>query len=401
MARFLHADNLGFSLLQWFYWSGAGLVFTFLPAYYQSLGYSGSRIGWAMSLVSAAPLLGQPLLGMWSDKLRRSTPVLLWGLAVGAAFTGILGFSWVSFAAITLFAVLASLALQSLPPLIDHWTLDQTRLFKNLDYGFSRSMGSVGYSVTMVLAGLAFDQWGLSLMFPLGAVFFVLSGGLVLSIHRRSARREPLEPPTHEAVTKIRESFFSREMVSLLLLAVVAFTALRTVPIFLPLLISNLGGTNADLGFSFGIMGMSEVPFMILCSWLLLRMSDTRIILLSFVFFLVRIVVHVIAPSPEWVIAAQALQGPSFGLFLPAFVHLLFRISPPGSKAFAQTAGSLATFGLGSVFASALGGFLIEAIGIVPMYASMSLLMAVTVVGFYFFQVRPVSGRIPATGELL
>jgi MFS family permease len=75
------------------------------------------------------------------------------------------------------------------------------------------------------------------------------------------------------------------------------------------------------------------------------------------------------------VIAIQAIQGLSFGLFLPAMVHILDRLAPARRGALAQTAGSIATLGLGSVAGSAIGGVIVEKLGIRAMYGVMSAAM--------------------------
>ncbi|TVR61300.1 MAG: hypothetical protein EA426_03545, partial [Spirochaetaceae bacterium] len=85
----------------------------------------------------------------------------------------------------------------------------------------------------------------------------------------------------------------------------------------------------------------------------------------------------------------QVFQGPSFGLFLPAWVHLLNRLSPRGAKTLAQTVGSVATFGLGSMAGSAAGGYLIEWFGLRGMYIITSCAMALVVFAFVLLFVTP------------
>ena len=63
-------------------------------------------------------------------------------------------------------------------------------------------------------------------------------------------------------------------------------------------------------------------------------------------------------------------------------MHILNRLAPDGTKTFAQTTGTLVTFGLGSVLGGALGGILVDGFGIIAMYIIMTVVMATSAVGF-------------------
>ena len=382
LSSMLHSDNLKFSMVQWFFWSGTGIFFSFIAVYFQYIDFSSIQIGFSMSVISVTPIIGLLYIGILTDKIGSIVPVLLTSLGLSILCLGALFLFELHYLIIVGLCACVALFVQPLPSLIDSWTLEVKKVITRLDYGFSRAMGSVGYSLTVVLIGMIYDRWGIQLIFPAAAIVSLMTACLIFFVHKTTKTAD------HQSVrVNIRlKEFFSAPMISVLIFSCITFTAIRAAQIFLPVLIVDIGGTTSDLGFGLGIMALSEVPFMVASTWLIIRYSDTKILFVSLLFFMLRIFVHAIAPTPAWVIAAQALQGPSFGLFLPSFVHLLNRLSPEGTKTFAQTTGNLATFGLGSVIGGALGGLLVNWFGIINMYLILTGIMAISVIGYFLSQ---------------
>ena len=418
-----HRDNAMFGAIQWFFWAGFGLVFAFLSAYYQAIGFSTVQIGLVMALVSVANIAGQPVLGLIADRIGAPGLVLRNGLVVGIALAVAMFFSPPLLLPVAVLSVLISVAVQTLPPILDGWTMQIRDRVPRLDYGLTRSMGSLGFALTVAIAGPLFDSYGIEWMFPGSAAALGVTAVIVTVVKRyhgpvataataatvataaadgAAARIDASPasgPPPVDARGSTIRRFFSPQMIALLAISFVTFTAFRPVQVFLPVLMRHVGGTNQDLGFGLSIMAISEFPFLLGFSLLIRRLRDTRILLIALVFFLFRIGIHIYATSPTFVVLAQALQGPSFGLFLPASVHLLNRIAPPGTRTVAQTAGAIASFGLGSMSGSAVGGYLAEWFGITGMYAIMSAVMAGAVVVYFVLFVRPglIVGREYAT----
>ena len=434
----LHRDNVMFGAIQGFFWAGFGLIFAFLSAYYQEIGFTTVQIGLVMALVSAANIAAQPVLALISDRISAPGLVLRNALLAGIVIALLMFATPPLLVPVAALSVLVSIAVQTLPPILDGWTMQVRELVPRLDYGVTRSMGSFGFAVTVAVAGRVFDVHGMAWMFPLSAVALSVTVAIVTLVNRyhaaaaaRSAAwssgstSAPIDPDTPDppdkasarddasapddasardkAVRARADSgtdaspgtrqlllrFFSPQMTALLAISFVSFTAFRPTQVFLPVLLREVGGTSQDLGFGLSLMGISEFPFLIGFSLLVRRFGDTRILLVALVFFFVRIGALAFAVSPLHVILAQLLQGPSFGLFLPACVHLLNRLAPPGTRTVAQTAGAIASFGLGSMSGSAAGGYLAEWFGITGMYAIMAAAMAVTALAYCVLFVRP------------
>ena len=301
----LHADNLKFSMIQWFFWSGFGVFFPFIAVYYQYIGFSNIQIGFSMSAIAIAGIVGLSFLGLRAEKIGSAAPVILASLSLNILCLGILSLFQLHPVIIVALCALIALLVQPTSSLIDAWIMERRKVIKRLDYGFTRSMGSIGFSLTVALIGIIYDRWGIQRIFPAAAmvsfiticlIFFVYKGTGV-KIERRSGVKVKLK------------GFFSAPMISVLVFSCTVFISLRAAQIFLPVLIVEIGGSTSDLGFGLGTMAISEVPFMVASTWLIKRYSDGKVLFVAMLFFCLRIFFHAVAPTPGWVIAAQALQG--------------------------------------------------------------------------------------------
>ncbi len=406
---------------QWFFWSGFGLIFAFLTTYFQRIGFTSIEIGLVTGTASVVSLVGQLVLGMISDRIGSAGRVLQSSLIASVVLALVMFVTPPVLFAVAAVTFLLAFSTQTLPPILDGWAMQVRERVPRLDYGITRSMGSIGFAVTSATAGIAYDRWGISMMFPAAAVMFALTAGVVAIVRRlhtideRAASEtaptpspdaavDPAEVPPagiapDELTTAEHDSpvkrFFTFRMVVLLSLGFLTFASFRPVQVFIPLLFDLVGGTNRHIGYAYSVMAVSEFPFLIAFTFLIARFEDTRIIMIAFVFFFFRVFVHLFVPTPTIVIIAQVFQGPSFGLFLPAWVHLLNRLAPRGARTFAQTVGSVATFGLGSMAGSAAGGYLIEWFGLRGMYAITSATMALVVLAFVLLFVTPGPIAVP------
>ncbi|MCG8481376.1 MAG: MFS transporter [Spirochaetales bacterium] len=383
-------ENIQLSAVQWLYWSSFGLLFMFLVAYLEGLGYAAVEIGIVMGVISAAAMAGQPFWGVVADRTGRIGTVL-WSLMLASAALSV-PFLLVGnhIVLITVLAATIAFTLQALAPVIDSWTMHYYEVRPAVNYGFSRAMGSVGFSLSVAVAGRVYDTFGIELMFPSFAVGCTMAAGCVALTNRgyRRARAHAApaggDTPTHDTPPLLRSlrGFLKADVIAFLAVCLASFTALRAAQIFLPLLMSEIGGANTELGYALSVMAISEVPFMMLFALALRRIRDTDILLIALGFFLVRVSSHLLAATPQSLVALQAMQGPSFGLFLPASVHYMNRVAPPGAKTVAQTLAALCTFGLGSVFGSAGGGYVVETLGVRAMYGIASVLMLGTLAAY-------------------
>ena len=98
------------------------------------------------------------------------------------------------------------------------------------------------------------------------------------------------------------------------------------------------------------------------------------------------IVLHIFTPTVGGLIALQLVQGFSYGIFLPASVHYIKRLSPVGMSATFITTATSAYLGISGILGNFLGGLLIGSRDIYSMLWWSSL---ITLAGLLIFIIAP------------
>lgn len=471
-------ENIGFGSLQWFFWSGYCTLFAFLVLYLKTKNYDEVQIGFIMSAISVASIVGQPFWGHHSDRRNEIRNILVVCFLISGVAAFLIPAFYRSFMIIIIICLIVSFTENSMPTIIDSWTLNTAVEKPWIDYGLTRGMGSLGYSLTAVIFGIMLDKFGYQLMFythfvfiliTVGICFFVdnmvkskslssvfkqnnstgLSNGSILekSVNPQSNGVEsssnaclyddsiPVNDPFdsnkqafttpdkmpsdfildanldkqaaentnsnnnaninndtntnfnndtcanngHKSSINIKES---GKFIWFLVSTTLVFIGFRATATFFPLLLSQKGGNNKDMGLSLFIMAISEVPVLFLSKRLMGKFKDTAIITVSMFFFILRIFLHIVVPSISGLIAIQATQALSFALFLPASVYYIKRISPEGRGSTYLTVAASCYFGIGGIIGNIAGGFIIDNSSI---YTMLWYGTALTVIGMLVF----------------
>ena len=102
----------------------------------------------------------------------------------------------------------------------------------------------------------------------------------------------------------------------------------------------------------------------------------------------VRVTVIFFVPSIPWLIAAQAIQALSFGLYLPSLLQYLGRIADARMQATAVTFAVAAGEGVAGIVGNSTGSAVLAVLGMRPLYL---VLGGVALVGLVTFVVGQAS----------
>ncbi len=353
--------------------------------YLSGIGFTERQAGLVMAAIFLVSIGSAPLWGYVADRTGRHRQIIALALAVGImALLSILG-SGASFGLIVLFALIYSLTGNSMPALIDSWIMKIRRAGSPISYGIARGFGSFGFAASGAVLGIVLQRYGLALLFPIYAALTLVVLLIALTTH---PQQRNAGPTTHESVTTVSAGAALRAVLTngryLVLLASCFFIFLGTRPavIFLPLRLYALGGTTIHVGWAQSVAAGSEIPFMFLSTFVLRRVKPRLLLLSAMVFFVVRLVLLRFAPTPGMLVAAQAIQGISFGFLLPATVHYIDRIAPPEYRSLFQTLAPSVYFVLATVVGSSAGGAIIGRFGLDALYAAAPIVAGVGVILF-------------------
>ena len=146
---------------------GFGIVLPLLPFYADRFGGTGVAIGFLVTVYSAAQLFSAPLWGRLSDRYGRR-PILIVGLVSS-------GISYLVFAYATTLAApgLAAAGLCLTNAVIAVWFLPESlppeERGSRSSAGLGQSVDALGRIIGPVLAGFAFDGWGIGWPYIVGA----------------------------------------------------------------------------------------------------------------------------------------------------------------------------------------------------------------------------------------
>lgn len=367
MKKILSKENIGFGGLQYFYWSGFCAFFGFLVMYLKTKNFNEVQIGIIMSAISIASIVGQPFWGYFSDKRRGIKKILIASLLISSISGLFIPQFYSSIVAVSAICIIISFTENSMQSIIDSWSISSINKKPWIDYGLTRGMGSLGYAITAVILGVLLDRFDYNLIFyfhlvlQLGAVAFCF----ILEDIPTTPEHES-EPLKLKVLLKsIKES---RMFICFLVSTILVFTGFRAAFTFYPLLLSQKGGGNSELGMALFIMCICEIPILLISKRLLLKFKDTTLILISMSFFVLRIALHIVVSSALGLVWIQAMQGLSYALFLPASIYYINRISPKGLNSTYITIATAGYMGIGSILGSMLGGVIIERMGIYTLY---------------------------------
>lgn len=116
------------------------------------------------------------------------------------------------------------------------------------------------------------------------------------------------------------------------------------------------------------------MAFFAISARLLQRWSEIRLITWATGLYTVRFLLCALAPSAEWVVFLQLVQGATFAVLYTATIQHSYRIIPEEWRATGQTVLAVLFFGISGIIGSVAGGWVFQQFGGGALYAAMAAL---------------------------
>lgn len=366
MNKFL---NFTYAAVQGFYWMYFAVIISFASVFLLDRGYSNSQIGFILALANILAVLIQPLLADIADRSKKLSLVSV-VLVMGSALilgTGFLYFmDHMSTLLTVVFVITAALQI-SLQPLINSIAFHFSKAGSYINFGATRSLGSVAYAFISSVLGALVLSFGTRVI-PLTGIVVIILLLLALSLTDKLYKKELTvhipdssfhDPDEDTAITLLQ--FMKRNKVFVVLTVGIMLVFFQNAVInnFLIQILRNIGGDSSQMGRLFSFMALLEMPGLFFFSRLRRRFSSQAMLKLSSVAFIGKVFFTYLAPSVGFVYLAFLFQLISFPLFLSSAVHLADEVMEKGEAVKGQ---SLVTgmMTLSGVFASLLGGAILD-----------------------------------------
>ncbi|WP_050179784.1 MFS transporter [Domibacillus robiginosus] len=252
---------------------------------------------------------------------------------------------------------------------------------ERIHYGKSRSWGSIGYTVSVFLVGIA------TAMFTDTAILYILIGSLVFTAAAASFRTPPVLGQSGDLRrVPLRQLFGSRRFVTALITCVLIQGAHAAYYNYGVLYLDYLGVNNIWTGVILNIAVAAEILFFSVADRFLRHVSVPSMFMWAALAAVLRWGIMFIFPSVAIYVFAQVFHAFTFGLAHYAFIRLLHEEFDSSEIPAAQGVYSSLGMGLSTAVLTFGAGFLYD---IEPRFAFLSMaLVAVPAVLVSFLMKR-------------
>ncbi|MEW5905012.1 MAG: MFS transporter [Pseudomonadota bacterium] len=332
-----------------FYFAFVGMFSPYWSLYLKSLHFDAIDIAILMSLQPVMRMAAPGLWGWLADHTGKRKEVVVVAAGLSALFyLGV--FATESFWGLFVVLLLMSFFWSASMPLVEATTL--TWLGKNTaHYGRLRSWGSIGFIVSVVGLGYAFDHV---------AIYWLLWAGLVCEIGilifaRQIPRTEVLAHHTdHQPIRRIVMQPKVLALFGACFLMAVAHGPYYT---FFSIYLVEHGYAKSAVGMLWALGVICEIAVFFLMPSLVRRFGFVRILAISFAAAVLRFLL--IGWTVDWILLlllAQVLHAATFGAFHAASVGLVHDFFQGRHQSRGQALFGSVTYGAGGVLGGLASG---------------------------------------------
>ena len=346
--------------LFYFCWFAAfGAFIPFVSLYYRQVGLDLGQIGLLVSVSGVVQLVAAPIWSVIGDALRLRR-VLLPVAAAGTIAPVLLIGRSTSFGVLFVLALVQALFSAPVGPLSDSATMDLLG-DRRERYGAQRVWGAVGWAASTLTFGWTSERFGYQSIF----IGYAVLAGLAVIGALMLPRTQIKAPDLHGAT---RSLLRDRRWFGFLGCVFLISCCGAIVTSFLSLYLQDLGASGQQIGLAQTIASVSELPVMGLSPLILRRWGARPLLIVAGLLYALRMALYIAAPTAGWALAIQGLHGLCFGALWTAGVVEVQRLTPAGLEATGQTLFGMATFGVASAAASAIGGQIYSDYGFVTLF---------------------------------
>ena len=367
--RLIRRLNLHFSLLWGLFWSSSASLWGFRSVFLLHCGFTNSQIGLVSSCALLLPMAVQPMLAALSDRSSRFTSRNLAMALTALSILCCLGI-WVSDHTVVyaVLLIIIGVALTVIAPYFSTMSMDFVMRGVDLNYGASRSCGSVTYSLTSLVMGAALERFAPTLILP---VFLVSASALLLVLF---LFRYPLPSvpamETAAAPASLSNTALLRRYPRFALMLAACFLLVgsqTTLSTYMIQIVGKVGGGESTTGVAYFLASGAELPAMLLFARVRRKVSLRTLMMGSAAFFVIRCAAFWLADSTLAIYLACSLQCFAYAVMALATVYYVSDEIDMANQAKGQALIYIFSSGPGSAFGSLCGGWLLDHGGVQAM----------------------------------
>jgi MFS transporter, PPP family, 3-phenylpropionic acid transporter len=360
-------QSFSFALFFFAYYGYVGAFSPYASLYFADKGMSAAQIGVLMSLMQVMRIFGPNLWGWVADRRQQRVVVLrITAFAALAAFAAI--YIGESFAQFFIVIAVVNLFTSAQGPLSEALMLAEMR-GDMTHYGRLRLWGSVGFILTVTIAGRLLDWYGIALL-P-SVVLVLLALVLAASLRMHESPHEPLRKDVPSVLALLRR----REILAFFSSTFLMIAAHASLYVFYSLYLAQIGYSNTVIGLMWSLGVTIEIVFFFYQAPIFRRFGVQRLMMASLLLGAVRFLMIGFGAQSLWLLlVAQVLHAASFGVHHSASVATLQRWFAGPLQARGQALFTSISYGLGGTAGGLMLGKVWDTFGSHAVYLAAALL---------------------------
>ncbi len=385
-----------YTLLNVAYFAAFCTVHAYAAVFLYANGFNNTEVGVLLALANIVSAILQPVIAGVIDKGGFLTNRRFIILSVMVILGGSLILMFVPGKKAVIFLVYALIYMIQFAyqPVMTALCFEYQKAGCNIFYGLARGLGSASFAVTSMFIGGIVERNGISILLWTNIATMVISA-LIAFTFIKPARCGMADPEvTGVDLAKLAEekpkahnlAGFVRTYPAfvLFLVGVVCFFfAHNMINDFMIQIIRNLGGGETELGYSNFLQAILELPVMALIAIVLKKISSSKLLLISGVAFLVKILILIFAKSMPVMYLSQSFQLFAYAVFIPAGAYYVSATMDEYDQVKGQ-AFITSAITIGGVFSNLISGVILDHSNITTMLVTGSAVCAAgVIIAFY------------------
>ncbi len=350
-----------YALIQGLYWAIYCLMAGFASVFLLDRGFTNGQIGLILGFSYLLSAFLQPVIGAFFSRYGIR---LNWGIAclyipVALLSLCILVLPLEQIAVAVMIVIIFTIQ-SMLQPSVNALHQNFETEGRQVNFGLARGVGSAAYALSSFLMGRLLMHFSPSILPGAYGLCVVVMIIVLFCARTGSGSRRRVDARGDSYADILRQ----HPHMGLFLIGVLCmFLVYSFIEAFLVQIIISIGGNSGDLGTAITLSAMTELPAMILFSRYSRKGSGIRLFMFSIWFWFARDLLTLLAPSPAILFAVQLLNFVSCAVYVPGMMDYMRHVLPETQLLRGVTmAGTAAT--VGSLLATIMGGWLIDAIGV-------------------------------------
>lgn len=367
------------------YFMGFCGVHAYASIFMLERGFSNSQIGLMLALANVFSVVMQPIIaglidrpGRWTNQRTASLCTLM--LIV---LSLVLSAVQREKAAVFIIFMLIYMIQMAYQPIIIAMNFEYAGRGCAINFGLARGIGSVGFAAYSPVLGTLLERHsvnvihiGDALVLTVGLLFLltfrlpgrsadpVVKGAVAAGTNAEnpggSGGRDESETAAHNNFFDFAK-YYPRFML-FLLSTILIFFAHNMINDYLIQIITPLGGTEKHVGYATSMAAVIELPTMAFFAKIVKKISCEKLLIISTVFFTVKVAVLFLATGIAGVFVSQFCQIAAYALFIPASAFYADRVMEKSDQVKGQAYVNCAIT-LSGVFSGLICGRILDLAG--------------------------------------